>query len=363
MKHKNCPEYNDFCYHKAMSDLLDDILRPFDFAFPPELIAQSPASPRDSARLVVFNRASKKTDWLTFDTIGNFLPPHSILVLNQTKVIPARLRLARSTGGKVDVLYLGIANDCIRVFANKKLRDNEVLQLNDCISFTVIGRNEKEWLIRPSCPLDELPSVLEEFGVMPLPPYIKHSPLTRDELKEEYQSVFAKEPGSIAAPTASLHFTKELLDQLQQSGIHIAYVTLHVHLGTFSPLTLEQWETGTLHAEYYSIDEENKKIIERAKSDGKKIIAVGTTAARTLESAADEAGKIARPSGTTQLFIRDGYTFRMVDGLITNFHVPQSSLLMLVSAFAGREEILTIYREAIERKFRLFSFGDAMLIV
>jgi S-adenosylmethionine:tRNA ribosyltransferase-isomerase len=205
--------------------------------------------------------------------------------------------------------------------------------------------------------------VFAQQGTAPLPPYIKHTPLTREQLLTEYQSVFAKDPGSIAAPTASLHFTPELLASLQDRGIALAYTTLHVHLGTFAPLTEEQWQTGRLHQEEYHIDPQTIAVLEQAKRDGRPIIAVGTTVVRTLESATDDAGVITRSEADTSLFIREGYTFRMVSGLITNFHVPRSSLLMLVAALTGRETLLSLYKEAIEKRFRLFSFGDAMLIL
>lgn len=340
-----------------------DVLADFDYAFPPELIAQKPAHPRDSAKLAVVDRKSGTVRWSDFRSIGKFLPKDAVLVLNKTKVIPAKLIAKRSTGGSVSLLSLGVQGKCMRAFANRKLRIGEHLALDRTDGFTVEGSNGKEWLLRPDFPLKQLQKMLARKGEMPLPPYIKHCPLTKKELKEEYQSVFAKDAGSIAAPTASLHFTNRLLKDLEKSGISIVYVTLHVHLGTFAPLTEEQWKSGHLHHEEYVIDAKAKKTLEQAKKERRPIIAVGTTVTRTLESASDRNGKIVCPKGETDLFIREGYDFRLTDGLITNFHVPRSSLLMLVSAFAGRKKILDVYQQAIEKRLRLFSFGDGILIL
>jgi S-adenosylmethionine:tRNA ribosyltransferase-isomerase len=341
----------------------DSALAAYDYAFPPELIANAPADPRDSSRLAVLDRSTGETQWTTFRVIGEYLPPNALLVLNETKVIPARLPVTRATGGKTELLVLGVAGGQLRALANKKLRAGETLTIDgDDRTLTVSGSDEKEWILTPSFSIAELSSVLDTAGRMPLPPYIKNSPLSQEQIKERYQTVFARNAGSIAAPTASLHFTPELLASLERQGIAVARVTLHVHLGTFAPLTAEQWASGQLHREEYVIELEQARMIEQAKADGRPIIAVGTTAVRTLESAADENGHLTHLSGQTRLFIREGYVFRMVDGMITNFHVPKSSLLMLVCAFAGRERVMALYRQAIQRKFRLFSFGDAMLI-
>lgn len=343
----------------------EDLAQLYDIQVPQSLIANVPASPRDSARLLVHDRKTGRTDWAVFRDIGQFLPPRSVLVLNETKVIPAKMLLIRKTGGIVSALAIGSDGEkgVVRVMANRKLHSGEFLSLHGKTGFVVAAADGKFWLLRPTFPLENLQSKLDAYGTMPLPPYIKGSPLSRAALRREYQTVFAKEPGSIAAPTASLHFTKRLLSQLETSGVRIVRVTLHVHLGTFAPLTEEQWKTGALHTESYAIAPMAVTVLEAAKKAGDPIVAVGTTVVRTLESAADAHGKIIRPAGETQLFIREGYPFTMVDALITNFHVPKSSLLMLVSAFAGRENILNLYRQAVERKLRFFSFGDAMLIV
>ncbi len=342
---------------------LEDTLGLYDYTFPPEMIATSPASPRDSAKLLVHERKTGKTHWSTFASIGNFLPKNAVLVINVTKVIPAKMELTRVTGGKVSVLALGTTGTHVRAMANRKLKPGEFLTLHDKKGFTVGGDDGKHWLLEPSFPIAELTDALNRHGHMPLPPYIKRTPLTPEELRREYQTVFASDEGSIAAPTASLHFTDALMESLKASGIRIAPVTLHVHLGTFAPLTDEQLKTGLLHEEEYRIEPATIKILEKAKAAGDPIVAVGTTVVRTLESASDEHGKIVEPEGRTRLFIRDDYTFKMVDHIITNFHVPKSSLMMLVAAFTGRERLMSLYMQAIERKYRLFSFGDGMLLL
>ncbi len=345
----------------AMS-ALEDTLRLYDYDFPQELIAKAPASPRDSARLLVYDRRTGERHDAIFRDIGAFLPKNAVLVLNTTKVIPARLALRRATGGTVSVLALGTSAEGVRVMANRKLKIGEKLELTEGDHFTVAASEGKYWLLHPSFTASRLQEMLDAHGQMPLPPYIKQTPLSPAEQRREYQSVFASVPGSIAAPTASLHFTPELPETLLRSGIEIVTLTLHVHLGTFAPLTDEQWQKGALHSEEYVIDPEAVSRLEVAKAAGRPIVAVGTTVVRTLESASDGSGRIIRPRGTTDLFIREGYRFTFVDSLVTNFHVPRSSLLMLVSAFTGREKVLELYRHAIAEHYRLFSFGDAMLI-
>ncbi len=339
-----------------------DVLRAYDYVLPERLIARSPASPRDAARLLVYERSTGTVSESTFRSLRDFLPEHSLLVLNQTKVIPARLRLIRSTGGSVAALYLGARDGLVRFLANKRLRLGEELAVGE-YRFVVEGSEGKEWLLRPSFPVGEALVVLESHGETPLPPYIKESPLSEQERRSEYQTVFARDAGSIAAPTASLHFTEALLEELRRHGVQTASVTLHVHLGTFAPLTEEQWDAGALHREEYVIPPASANLIHTAKREGRRVIAVGTTCVRTLESAADECGRLVRTSGETDLFIREGYRFRIVDGLITNFHVPRSSLMMLVAALVGREKLMELYRTAMEKEFRFFSFGDGMLVL
>lgn len=344
---------------------LEETLAAYDYAFPPELIAQRPASPRDAARLMVVDRASGGTGEALFSELPMHLPPHSVIVMNETKVVPARLVLRKPTGGLVRVLYLAIEDQAIKVLADRRLGVGDTLTIDgvtDGPVFAVSRQDEKHYFLKPTFPLTETFAVLEKFGAAPLPPYIKHTPLTAAEVKSEYQAVFAKHDGSVAAPTASLHFTEALLARLWSEGHTIEFVTLHVNLGTFATLTADQLDQGRLHTEAYVIDEATAKRLNAAKDAHRHVVAVGTTVVRALETAAAGTPRLVRLSGSTDIFIREGYMFTFVDALITNFHVPKSSLLMLVAAFAGRANILAAYRRAVADKFRLFSFGDAMLI-
>lgn len=348
----------------SMESKLEDTLALYDYTLPPELIANAPAHPRDSAKLLVFDRTKKNHADAIFRDIGDFLPKNALLVLNDTKVIPARLPVKRATGGIVKLLILDAKPDAIHTLSPKILKPGEVLSIGDDATLTVIDRNNDDhWLLKPEFPMTQWHAILDKYGETPLPPYIKDCPLNETERRREYQTVFAKSEGSIAAPTASLHFTPELLTNLRHQGIETATVTLHVHLGTFAPLTEEQWNNGTLHHETFVIHPDQSAIIAKAIKDRRPVIAVGTTALRTLESAFDAKGNLIKVSGETDLFIREGYAFNVVTGLITNFHVPRSSLLMLVAAFVGREDILALYRHAMEERYRFYSFGDAMLIL
>lgn len=338
------------------------VLQKYDYALPRELIALKPASPRESARLLIYNRKHKRVAVSTFRNIGNYLPPQSVLVFNKTKVIPARLELTRTTGGRVRILYLGSQGKWIKALADRALRKDEVICLTRGVSFRVSTYSEKYYLLEPLFPIAHIERVFERYGHMPLPPYLRRSPLTERALRREYQTVFAKIPGSVAAPTASLHFTKALLQSLQREGHIICFITLHVNLGTFAPLTEDQLRAQQLHMEHYEIDDRTARSLETAKTVGRPIIAVGTTVVRALESAAHGHGRLVNRRGDTNLFIRPPYRFRFVDGLVTNFHVPKSSLMMLTAAFAGRDKLLELYRIAIKRQFRFFSFGDGMLI-
>jgi S-adenosylmethionine:tRNA ribosyltransferase-isomerase len=341
----------------------ENILSPYDFEFSPRHIAQKPATPRDSARLLVWDRAKQKEFWETFACLPDFLPEGAVLVLNETKVVPARLTLFKPTGGAVRVLYTGTERENWKIMADRKLEEGWTLKLDRGLSFKVFGQDEKYYFLKPSFPIVETFEILEKHGTAPIPPYIKGATLSKKRLQEAYQTVFAKERGSVAAPTASLHFTKRLLGKLRKRGVDIKFVTLHVGLGTFAPLTKSNLETGRLHEESYEIVPETAAFLNEAKKNKRPIVAVGTTVVRTLESACDFSGRLSRLRGETDLFIREGYSFKFVDAIITNFHVPQSSLLMLVSAFAGRERILELYSRAIEKNFKLFSFGDGMLIL
>ncbi|HOB89883.1 MAG TPA: tRNA preQ1(34) S-adenosylmethionine ribosyltransferase-isomerase QueA [Candidatus Colwellbacteria bacterium] len=340
----------------------EKLLELYDYRFPEKAIAQCPASPRDSAKLLIYDRKTEKVFLDVFRNLGDHLPPKAVLVLNETKVIPARIRAKKSTGGKVELLYVGEEKGNLRFMVNRKIRPGEKIFLDSRNFLTLVDQKEGIGLFEPSFPARNIFGVLEKFGETPIPPYIKHSPLKEPELKEKYQAVFARVRGSVAAPTASLHFTKRLMAKLQKSGFDLKFVILHVNLGTFAKLTPEQIKRSKLHEEFYEIDPGMAAFLNKAKNQGRPIVAVGTTVVRTLESASDAKGNLTKLSGETSLFIKEGYRFRFVDSLITNFHVPKSSLLMLVSAFAGRKQILDLYRKAIAKDFRIFSFGDGMLL-
>lgn len=342
-------------------EALRRLLAPYQYRYPPELVANRPSRPRDAARLLAFDRKTGRIALGAFRDLAHFLPARAVFVFNETKVIPARLTLARATGGRVRVLYLGREKNAIRALAERTLRTGEALRWGKRI-FLVMERRGREYVLRPLFPLAAFNLLLERQGDAPIPPYIKETPLTRRELRREYQSVFARRPGSIAAPTASLHFTTLLLARLRRSGFGIEFITLHVNIGTFLPLDENALRTGRLHAEEYSIAPAAMRRLNRAHQEGRPVIAVGTTVVRVLESAANARGVLGRRQGITDLFIRPGYCFRFVSGIITNFHVPGSSLMMLVAAFVGRVRLLRIYRRAIRRRMRLFSFGDGMIV-
>lgn len=338
------------------------MLEYYDYPFPKELIAQKPASPRDSARLLVYERNKERIVYDVFQNLPKYLPRNAVLVFNETKVLPARLELRKATGGKVTIIYIQTAGTLLKVMADRRLEIGSCLSLKNTKVFRVEKQENKFWFLKPLFPLSTLNHFLEKNGSAPLPPYIRHSPLSKSQLKKEYQAVFAKKLGSIAAPTASLHFTKSLLQKIRRAGIAVEFVTLHVNLGTFAPVTEENVKQGMLHTEEYEIPKGTLTRLNRYKKEGRPIIAVGTTVVRALESAGNRFGALERRQGDTHLFIQPGYHFKFVDSLITNFHVPKSSLLMLAAAFVSRETIMKIYRQAIKRKFRLFSFGDGMLI-
>jgi S-adenosylmethionine:tRNA ribosyltransferase-isomerase len=280
-------------------------------------------------------------------------------VFNQTRVIPARLQTKKVTGGRTEIFYLGKKGSLLKVLSNRKLNPKEKLFLNPKLYFKIVGREEKYYLAKPSFKFSQLSQVLKKFGHTPLPPYIKNSPLSEAQKRKEYQTVFAKTGESVAAPTAALHFTKQQINQLKKRGIKIEFINLDVNLGTFAPLKEKNLKTGKLHSENYSISKKTALNLRLAKKSGIPIIAVGTTSLRTLETYA----KNLKLSGSTELFIKPGFKFRLTSGLITNFHVPQSSLLMLVAALVGQKKLMQIYTRAILEKFRFFSFGDGMLIL
>jgi S-adenosylmethionine:tRNA ribosyltransferase-isomerase len=284
-----------------------------------------------------------------------------VLVFNRTKVIPARVTLIKPTGGRARVLFLGLTRGLWEVLSDRKLDAGSKL-LSENAHFIVRQREGKSYFLKPSFPPRHTFSMLARFGKTPLPPYIKRSPLSESKLREKYQTVFAKTAGSVAAPTASLHFSKKLIATLRKNGIAVRFITLHVNLGTFAPLDKKQLKQGKLHSELYEIDASTARFLNKARKEKRPIIAVGTTVVRTLESACGANGHLHALRGATDLFIRGRYCFKAIDGIITNFHVPRSSLLMLVAAFVGREKTLELYRLAIKKRFRLFSFGDGMLL-
>lgn len=335
----------------------------FTFDLPEELIAQDPLKDRSSSRLLTLDKHTGEIGHDIFKNITSYLKKGDCLVLNNTRVIPARLIGAKeNTGGKVEVLLLKRKQDNMwetLVKPGKKARPGARISFGDglLVGEVIEVLEEGNRLIRFEYE-GIFEEVLDQLGQMPLPPYITHQ--LQD--KERYQTVYAKHNGSAAAPTAGLHFTKELLRQIQDMGVKIAYVTLHVGLGTFRPVKVENVLDHHMHTEFYQIEEKDAKIINDTKAAGGRIISVGTTSTRTLESVADDTGMVKSGSGWTDIFIYPGYEFKVIDGLITNFHLPESTLLMLVSALAGREHILHAYHTAVEERYRFFSFGDAMFI-
>ncbi len=335
----------------------------FYFDLPPELIAQDPLADRSASRLLTLDRETGEVRHQVFWEIADFLSEGDCLVLNNTKVIPARLLGQKEdTGAAIEVLLLKrLEQDTWETLVKpgKKAKPGTVIKFGDGILRGEVLEVLEEGNRRIRFSYEGIfEEVLDRLGEMPLPPYITH----KLEDKNRYQTVYAKHEGSAAAPTAGLHFTKELLEQIEAKGVETAYVTLHVGLGTFRPVKAEYLTEHHMHSEYYEIGEEAAEKINRAKQRNKRVICVGTTSCRTVESAADESGMVKAGCGNTEIFIYPGYRFKVLDALITNFHLPESTLVMLVSALAGRENVLAAYQEAIEAGYRFFSFGDAMLI-
>lgn len=338
-------------------------LHDFYYELPQELIAQDPLPDRSGSRLLLLDRKTGETEHHIFRDIVDYLNPGDCLAVNNTKVIPARLIGSRAeTGAKIEVLLLKRGEDDVwetlvkpgkkakpgtKILFGGGLLTGEVLEViedgNRKIRFQYEGIFEE---------------ILDQLGQMPLPPYITHQ--LKD--KNRYQTVYAKHDGSAAAPTAGLHFTPELLRKIEEKGVLIAHVTLHVGLGTFRPVKVENILEHHMHSEFYMVEEEQARLINETKKQGGRVIAVGTTSCRTLESAAGEDGILKAGSGWTDIFIYPGYEFRLTDGLITNFHLPESTLMMLVSALAGRDRIMNAYAEAVKERYRFFSFGDAMFV-
>lgn len=335
----------------------------FYYDLPEELIAQDPLEDRSSSRLLVLDKETGKTEHHVFREIIDYLDPGDCLVINDTKVIPARLIGAKEeTGAKIEVLLLKRGADDVwetLVKPGRKAKPGTRINFGDglLVGEVVDIVDEGNRLIHFEYK-GIFEEILDQLGQMPLPPYITHQ--LKD--KDRYNTVYAEHPGSAAAPTAGLHFTPELLDKIRDKGVDIAHVTLHVGLGTFRPVKVDDVETHHMHSEFYMIDRTAAEKINRAKDKGKRVVCVGTTSCRTIESAADENGRLKECSGWTDIFIYPGYRFKILDALITNFHLPESTLVMLVSALAGREHVLAAYGEAVKERYRFFSFGDAMYI-
>jgi S-adenosylmethionine:tRNA ribosyltransferase-isomerase len=334
----------------------------FHYDLPLERIAQTPIEPRHNSRLMIVHRDSDTFADEIFKNIGNYLRPNDLLVINQTRVIPARISAHKPSGGKVELLLLKrLSPDTweVLVGGKKMLVSSSALIEGGPTAEVMEVLEGSHRIVRFSAPLE---NVLPSVGEMPLPPYI------HEKLKdpERYQTVYANQSGSAAAPTAGLHFTPQLMSELENQGVRFARVTLHVGLDTFAPVTEADPATHQIHSEWCEVTQETAELINQTHEKGGRVIAVGTTSVRTLESSAAASGRphYAVPiSGPTRLFILPGYPFQMVDGMITNFHLPESTLIMLVSAFAGREKILAAYAEAVKRQYRFYSFGDAMLII
>lgn len=369
------------------------LLSEYDYYLPEELIAQFPADKRENSRMMVLNRKDRTISHKHFYDIVDLLDSNTLLVMNNTKVLPARLIGHKDTGAKIEVFLLKpsyprplrereeFVNEQNCEFTNsgegclwdvlikpsKRVKPDTIIKISDELSVKAIKRLEEngEWLVELLYKGDNILDVLHRNGQIPLPPYIERK-IPNDDLKkldfERYQTVYAKDEGSVAAPTAGLHFTKEILQKLEEKGVELAYVTLNVGLGTFRPVQCENVENHKMHSETFEISEKAALQINRAKTEGKKIVAVGTTTVRTLETAYQKYGCIKPCHDHSELFIYPPYEFKVIDNLITNFHLPKSTLLMLVSALAGKDFIFAAYKEAIDNKYRFFSYGDCMYI-
>ncbi|WP_010651026.1 tRNA preQ1(34) S-adenosylmethionine ribosyltransferase-isomerase QueA [Oceanobacillus massiliensis] len=336
----------------------------FDFDLPEELIAQTPLKERTASRLLVFNRQTKQTEHRHFSDIKDYLKKGDCLVLNDTRVLPARLYgIKQDTGAKIEVLLLHQEEqdtwEVLTKPARKVKLGTELIFGDGKLKATCKGMKEHGGRVMEFSYDGIFYEVLDELGEMPLPPYIK------EQLpeKERYQTVYAKEEGSAAAPTAGLHFTNELLAEINEMGVTIAFITLHVGLGTFRPVSVDDIDEHKMHSEFYHMSQETADTLNQVKADGGRIISVGTTSTRTLETIARDNDTFVESSGWTDIFIYPPYEFKAIDGLITNFHLPKSTLIMLVSALADRDSMLKAYNEAVKEKYRFFSFGDAMLIL
>lgn len=351
------------------------LISEYDYNLPEELIAQMPADKRDNSRMMVLNRKDRTISHKHFYDIVDLIEPNTLIVMNNTKVLPARLIGHKDTGAKIEVFLLKQNSKMqdehenweVLIKPSKRVKPDTIIKISDELSVRAIKRLEEngEWLVELIFNGNNVLDVLHRNGNIPLPPYIERK-IPNEDLKkldfERYQTVYAKDEGSVAAPTAGLHFTKEILKKLENKGVELAYVTLNVGLGTFRPVQCENIENHKMHSETFEISEKAAEQINRAKAEGKKIVAVGTTTVRTLETAYKKFGCIKACHDHSELFIYPPYEFKVIDNLITNFHLPKSTLLMLVSALAGKDFIFEAYKEAIENKYRFFSYGDCMYI-
>ena len=332
----------------------------FDFPIDPSSIALTPAEPRDSAKLLVFDRTTGVIEVDIYKNLAKYLPENTLLIFNDTKVVPARLPTHLPTGAKVELLWLkDTSHQTFEALSPRTLSIEEIVNFGE-VTLKVLDKKESIYTFEIVGAREDFSQAVALLGTTPIPPYMKSTPLSEAALREKYQTTFARENGSVAAPTASLHFTPELFESIQKRGCEIGYVTLHVGLGTFAPLTEKELQSGTLHSEWYEIPSSTLLSIQKAREENRPIVAVGTTAARTLESCF--ASDTPKPTGITNLFIREGYSWKVVTNLITNFHVPKSSLMMLVATLIGREKLLELYSFALKNNFRFFSFGDGMYI-
>lgn len=345
---------------------MSDVLDAYQYDVPDELVARVPASPRDSARMLVYRKKDGSIIDTTFEHLAEFLPPKTVLIFNDTKVIPARMYAKREDGEDIEIFVTSIGQDThARILSNRNMREGDLLTIADETKIHVVHKEGKETSVALQSE-HSWSDVLARYGETPIPPYLRDTPLTEAQLRTEYQTIFAHHEGSVAAPTASLHFTDSLMRKIEMAGIAHTFVTLHVNLGTFAPVGREALDTNTLHKEWFRIPRESAEVIQNAMREGVTIIPVGTTALRALESAAayiQGNPELDDYVGTTQLFIRPPYSFKIAHGLITNFHVPKSSLMMLVASMIGREKLLELYAHALHEQYRFFSFGDGMLIL
>lgn len=345
-------------------------LSSYNYHLPEELIAKEPVEPRDSAKLFVYDTQKDEVHFDTFRNIGNYLPEKTLLVMNDTKVVPARLFLKKETGGKIEVLLFmnehRPGDETVKGIVDRKIDVGAKVYFASGDYLEITAQDEQFFFFRPSVSISALFVLLDKEGVTPIPPYIKGSSLDESTLRTKYQSVFAKHPASVAAPTASLHFTPELITKLGGQGVDSAFVTLHVGAGTFAPITEENFTTKKLFTEYYDVSPESAVKINRAIDEGYTIVPIGTTACRTIESCGTSS-RVKPGAGPTNIFIFPPYQFQIAGGLITNFHIPQSSLMLLVDALlknkGAKRDILDLYAIAIQEKFRFYSFGDGMLII